>query len=242
MNKHSFHPGRETEHGNILVYILIAAALLAALSYTVANSGRGNVSQLNEDKARLAATELLEYASTLTNGVSQLRLRGVEPRAMCFDSTNWPAEVDYAHDGCVDTYNRVFHPDGAGINLGELPLGVQGAKSRQPRIWNFYGGNAVMGIGSSCENANCTDLVMAARDIRPEICSQLNDLLGISAKGDPIPTNSGLDTTPFRGDFTFYEAIGNESGSQILQAKPAGCFHRVGSPTEYVFYQVILAR
>lgn len=234
---------RSSERGNILFYILIAAGLLAALSYQVASSGRGNTSQLNEDKSRLAATELLEYSNILTNGVSQLRLRGVEPKDLCFDHVDWPRGMDYENSSCADTYNRIFHPDGAGIALNKLPLGTQPSNTQQDGTWNFYGNNMVMGIGSTCETANCTDLIMVARDLRPGICKALNKLLNVGGPQGEPPQQPGFADAPFKGDFSYFQAIGTgSSGTEGLEGRTAGCFENTGSSRENVFYQVLLPR
>ena len=81
-----------SESGNVLFYILIAVALLAALSYTVAQSTRGNVGQLSAERARLYATEIIENANVMSSAVSQLRLRGVDLDELCFDHVSWGAK------------------------------------------------------------------------------------------------------------------------------------------------------
>jgi hypothetical protein len=74
------------ERGNVMFYILIAVALLAALIFAVAQSGRGNIQQVSEEKARLFATEIIQYTGTMANGVAQLRLRGVRDTEISFDN------------------------------------------------------------------------------------------------------------------------------------------------------------
>ena len=63
-----------TQNGNVLFYILIATALIGALSYAIANSTRGNSDQLTAERARLLASEIIEYAGTMEAGVTQLSL------------------------------------------------------------------------------------------------------------------------------------------------------------------------
>ena len=87
-----------SQSGNVLFYILIAVALLAALSYTVAQSTRGNVSQLSAERARLYATEIIENGNVISSAVSQLRLRGVGLDELCFDHPSWGAS-DYDQVG-----------------------------------------------------------------------------------------------------------------------------------------------
>jgi len=57
--------------GNVLFLILIAVALFAALSYAVTSSSRSGTGGVGEDKAKLAASTLLQYAA----GVEQKLLR-----------------------------------------------------------------------------------------------------------------------------------------------------------------------
>ena len=75
-----------SERGNALLYILIAVALIAALSYVVSRGQRGNTSTLTDQQARLAAQEIIDYGNDLANAVQKLRLRGCTDTQVSFEN------------------------------------------------------------------------------------------------------------------------------------------------------------
>lgn len=239
MSKTKTH--RKSERGNVLFYILIAVALLAALSYAVANSSRGNLNQITEEKARLFATEIIEYANIMTNAVAQLRLRGVGANELCFDHDSWPNN-DYNHAGCADDTHKIFHPAGAGLIWTQPPEGAMGASPVPDNLWHIYGDNAVDNVGTTCATADCADLILVVDELNEQTCIQLNELLGVTSEGDPMPTDTNIGETLYDGAFTYSAIIGDEAGGTDIQGKPAGCFQRTAAPAEYTFYKVLQAR
>lgn len=231
-----------SERGNVLFYVLIAVTLLAALSYAVTDSSRGNVQQLSNDKARLYATEIIEYSSSVSAGVGQLRLRGVSAENICFESDTWPAGNDYSHSGCNDNTNRVFHPDGAGINLAFPPAEAMDQSATPDGLWHFYGQNEIENVGSTCGAAGCSDLIMVVDEVMVSVCVQLNDLLGITNPSGVPPTDDNIDTTLFQGSYGYARTIGDEAGSAPLASNTSGCFQKTNAPAEYIYYKVLIVR
>ncbi|MCB9983759.1 MAG: hypothetical protein H6861_08845 [Rhodospirillales bacterium] len=232
---------RQNERGNVLFYILIAVALLIALSLAVANSTRGNVQQLTAERARLYATEIIEFSNIMTNAVAQVRLRGTDLSAMCFDHTSWGAN-DYDHAGCTDDFNKIFHPSGAGLIWSEAPSEAMDATATPDNLWHIYGDNEIENIGSTCGGAGCSDLILVVDELHPVVCQQLNDLLGVTDASTSPPTDSTFGETRYVGSFGYSETIGDEVGGEPLDGKVSGCFQKTNAPAEYVFYKVLVAR
>ncbi len=232
---------RVAERGNVIFYVLIAVVLLAALSFAVAQSGRGNVKEISDNQARLLATELIEYSNTAGAAVSQLRLRGVKDSELCFDDPGWA--IDYDHAGCAaDDANKVFHISGAGVIWNEAVGEAMDSSATPDNLWHFYGDNEIQDVGTTCAAAGCADLLIVVDELSLAVCIKLNDLLGVNNPGAVPPTDLGLGETLYKGSFAYNNTIGDEAGGTDLKAKTAACFQKTGVPAEYIYYKVLIVR
>ena len=232
---------RTDERGSVIFYVLIAVVLLAALSYAVSNSIRGNVQQLSEDRARLYASEILEYANIMANAVAQLRLRGVDDDMLCFDDPNWGAD-DYDHAGCTDNLNKIFHPSGAGLTWTQPPSEAMDSAASPDNIWHIYGDNEIQDVGETCGDSSCADLILVVDELAQQTCIEINELLDITNPGDVPPTDTDMGETRYIGAFGYSETIGDEAGVANFRGRTSACFQRTAAPAEYVFYKVLIAR
>lgn len=232
---------RTGEEGNVLFYILVAIALLAALSYAVSRGSRGNMSGVTDDRAKLLATEIIDYGSTMANAVGQLRLRGVAVSDLCFDDPSWGVN-DYDHSGCTDDFNKIFHPDGAGLTWADAPSEAMDSSASPDNLWHIYGDNEVNLIGTTCGADTCADLILVLDELSQNVCLKINDRLGITNPSDVPPTHSDIGTTRYVGSFGYVETIGSEVGGSGLSGQPAGCFQKTDGAAKYTFYNVLLAQ
>lgn len=225
---------RTSESGNILLYILIAVALLAALSYAVSRSSSGSSNQLNKERAQMAATEILEYATVLGNAASQLRLRGCKPAELSFEGAG-AAYVNAATPG--DNTCKVFHASGGGVKLLPPPVAALVASNT---VWAFSADMEVAGIGSTCGTEGCTDLVAYIPGVKDSVCDAVNDLSSIE---DPTtrPSQNDASYGPFSGAYTYVDTLGDQSGTAKLSGKAAGCFQSVAD-NNFIVYKVLLSR
>lgn len=231
---------RSNERGNVLFYILIAVALIAALSFAVSQNGRNSTKAISEERAKLFASEIIEYANNIGNAVSQLRLRGVDEDELCFDDSRWGAN-DYDHAGCSDNFNRIFNIEGAGITWSEAPAEAMDSTAAPDNLWHIYGDNEIQDIGTTCGAAGCADLVLITDELDEIVCKNLNGLLGVTDKNATPPTDTDIGETRYIGAFSFSQVIGDEAGGASLAGKSAGCFRNT-TDSKYVFYKVLIAR
>lgn len=233
---------RNAERGNVLFYILIAVGLLAALSYAVSSASRGNLSKLKEDKARLLASEIIEYGNTIASGVAQLRLRGVPAGSLCFDDTHWPVSEDYDHAGCTDNANKIFNNEGAGVVFTPPPAEAMLTSAAPDNLWHIYGENEIQEVGQTCGGAGCAELLLVVDELDEQVCLQINDFLNVDNSGGTPPVDTNINVTLFQGSFGYSQTIGDEPGSADLAGKTAGCFRKSAAPAKYTYYKVLLAR
>lgn len=210
------------ERGNVLFIILIGVALFGALSFAVSNmmrggSGTGNI--VSEEKAALYAGEILDYARGVRQAVQDLRIsNGCGESDISFENS---VETGYANGS--NTECQVFHSDG-----GSLQWVSPHADFNDGSEWIFAGTNVVDGVGSSAP-----DLVMILRNINAQICSELNEISGISVLG----SDAGIDFTKFQGSYAATQTL--DSANNIS----GGCLNHDNSGTdEPFFYQVIVTR
>lgn len=244
------------ERGNVLFYILIAVALLAALIFAVAQSGRGNIQQVSEEKARLFATEIIQNTGTMANGVAQLRLRGVRDTEIDFDNP----VVSYPNANCVDNTCKLFHPGGAGLTYSTPDMqwldetaaaatsfGTVGGLIGQ---WYFPYNTCVWQVGTGGDNCHAdtgdvTELMVWLPWVRREVCIQINELLGIPNPSDEPPAIGGtmINTTApkFAGTYP--------TGVHVHVQMPtvtAACVYHSSAPAApglgYFYYKVLIVR
>ncbi|MCB1556790.1 MAG: hypothetical protein KDJ15_05700 [Alphaproteobacteria bacterium] len=223
------------ESGNVIFYILLAVALLGALSFAVAQSDRGSITTITDDKARLYAGDFIAYGDTLAKAVTQMRLRGSSVAALSFAHPD--AHADYGtYDSDPD--NEVFNPAGGAV-IYAAP--EDDALDSAGAVYEFLSDNEIEQVGTTCGAAACADLIAALSGVKKPVCVAINDLLSVdNPSGDP-PTDGGIDTTRFAGSFGYSKTVGDEVSSAALEGKSAGCFYDSGSAA-YVFYQVLLPR
>ena len=231
---------RTSEQGNALFYVLIAVSLLAALSYAVVQSSRGNVAQINTERARLLAAEIIEYSDTMANAVAQLRLRGTDLDLMCFDHVSWGAS-DYDHAGCTDNLNKIYHVSGGGLTWTQAPSDAMDAAATPDNLWHIYGDNEVQDIGTTCAAAGCSDLLLITDELTQDVCIQINRLLGVTNPSSVPPTDTDIGETRYIGAFGYSQTIGDEAGGSVLAGQNAGCFENTTDGV-YLFYKVLTAR
>ncbi len=239
--KTQFIVKRALQKGSALVYILIAVALLAALTYAISESSRGDAEQLSKERAKLLASEIIDYSSLVANGVAQLRLRGVTLAELCFDDDNWGSD-DYEHPGCVFDKNRLFSPQGAGINWTLAPKDAMSTKSLPDNLWAIYADNEVVNVGTTCEEDRCVDLLLMVDELSARVCRQINDLLGVENPGGAPPFDSGYGETTYQGQFSYEQTIGDEPGGEALKGQSSACFRTTAEPSEYAYYTVLIAQ
>ena len=101
------------QRGSAIVWILIMVALFAALTYTMSEGSRTGESQLGDQQAGLAATEILDYGRNIKNAVQQLLINGCSDTEISFEND---VVAGYTNANApTDKSCHVFHPNGGGM-------------------------------------------------------------------------------------------------------------------------------
>ena len=218
----------KNESGNALFYILIAIALLASLSYAVSQSGRSSMKNVGAERAKLMASEIIEYADTMTNAASQLKLRGFTDNQISFENASI---AGYTNANCTDDTCKIFSPSGGGMSYtSPNTLAVSNASEE----WQISGAHNIEGTRTTDG-----DLVIYLNNIRDEVCETINELSDVSPAGDFPQDATALTLTAFTGTYATGDAPNDDDAS--TQSADTACIEMT-TPGTYLFYKVLISR
>lgn len=225
---------RANERGNVLIYILIAVALLGALSFAVAQSGRGNVQQLSAERARLYAAGIVEYADNLSKTVSQLQLRGCAEDELNFANT---IVAGYTNGSAPsDGFCDIFSPSGGGLSWQKIAPEVVDTTNNYLSDYLIFATNQVSGTKS-----NEGDLIFLA-EVNESVCTAINELINVSPADPPATDANGFNLNT---GFKFSGSYSSTAGITAYSSENAACFYSAaGTNTtdRYYFYKILISR
>ncbi len=232
------------EKGSVLIYIFIAIAVLAALTFAVSRGSREGSSTINRERSELLATQILDYTGMIRSTIQTMKIDGLDDGDLCFDSDRW-GNNNYDHASCSDAKNQIFNSSGGGAvfqDPAEDILDSSLSGQSQYGQWHFTGANNVMEVGSDCTpNADCNELLLILPYIKRDVCLALNRKLQI-ANPDTIPVDDAdFDMT---NEYTGSYVDGETINSADLHGKRSGCFQAATTPVDgaYFFFAVLIAR
>lgn len=207
--------------GNVLVYILLAIALLATLTYSITTGERGQQqNQLTTAQTKLLAGNLIKQAVAAEQALYTMTQFGANYDGIKFDV---PGAVGYS----TDVTNQIYHPSGGGLevfNVNEQYFDGIGTNG-----WTFQGN---VNVGWSSTSA--TDLIYSFINVSEDICENLNlRLLGVTT----IPTT----TVNFAN--TLAEGGSDDDFTSVQCPECAGVHSQcISDGTTHAFYTTIGSR
>lgn len=220
---------RKSESGNALWFILLAIALMAALTIAISRSSDTSEQSGDVERARIQASDIMRYGASIRESTDNMRLRGIGESALSFE--NNVAATSYVNANCTGGDCLVFGSAGGGAYYKKPDLSwLDSAHSGSARYgeWEFSGANAVPGVRS----AN-PELLMYIGYLDKSLCTQINAMLDIAG----IPADAdGIAATAWQGAFAASATIDNMDGLE------SGCFEDSTGARAYTFYQVLIKR
>ncbi len=227
--------------GNVLFLILIAVALFAALSYAVTQSSRSSGDGgLDKDKAKLAASDLLQYAVSIEQAVNRMQVVGRVPEHG-LDFSAGSNIKNTANTACTTNYCKVFHPDGGGA-VARLtdekyldttsPMYISSpSNARMPEVRVV----SVPQVGSEAD-----DLILFIPSLKAEICYIINEKMGILPYGTTPPQDIYGDTDLYQGNLTAFPSVTGQIDPAPMAGKRSFCIGHTNTNT--IFIHVLMAR
>lgn len=225
---------RQSERGNVLIFILLAIALLAAITMVLSRSNSASDETGNVERGRVLASQMMRFARAVEAGVQQLKFSDISENDISFENT--VTATDYSNANCTNNRCRVFHINGAGLTLSAAP---PSAISGTGKEWGFTGANAA-GSAADPVGSTANDLVMFLPGVRNFVCREINKLLGVN-NGD-IPTDTdGIVTTAYTGAFSGSNLLDGDPTPFDLGGEASGCFYD-DNASENIFYHTLIKR
>lgn len=246
------------EAGSVIVWILAMVAIFAALNYAISAGSRSGGAKISQEQARLAANDIIQYASTLKNAVQTLQINGCQDTEVSFDQAIISGYSNI--NAPTDQSCHIFKPNGGGLTYQRPDTDwLDSTKS----ALNFYGtlhttsslyvaGLGVDGAGANCAGASddCRELITGIPYIKEDICKAINKKLGTGVDNDGTPyTDTGVSygastNNQFTGSYaTSGDTMGAATPSNYTNMM-AGCIAGDTNPASgsYSFFQVLIVR
>ena len=241
------------ESGNALWFILLAVALITALTITITSSSDQTEQSGDIERARVQASEILNFAKSVEEGVKRMTMRGISENELSFEDTR--LTTDYSHAGCTGDNCLVFGKSGGGVSYSppnSLWLDRSESASARYGEWFFTSDTCVASVvrgGTDCDAdaANNEELLIVMPYIKRDLCTEINYLLtlkdgsGNLLTSPPEQTDAAFDLDAyFQGSFSGDSMIILDDTS-YLTGKKAGCFEdkTLGA---YMFYYTLIGR
>ncbi|QQG37054.1 MAG: hypothetical protein HYS17_04625 [Micavibrio aeruginosavorus] len=218
-------PSRQSrEAGNAIWFVLVAVALLAALTMAMTRSSDTIEQTGNVERLSLQASDLMRYMKGMQTTIEQMQLRGISESDLCFHDSGW-GHGDYNGASCANPANQVFGLQGGGITWRTFDFVTS---------WDIFGSHLVQNL----ETAN-PELIIQAQ-ISGALCRRVNTMLGIANPSDEAPVDDIMNIARFTGSFAAAapdNIIGDDAAGLVEQA--TGC-RKDGA--NYYYYQVLIRR
>lgn len=221
----------QDQSGNMLIIILIAIALLAALTAAIQGSS-GSHESIDSELLIIRASQVRQHAGELERGVYYVMQNGVSENDLRFAHPLAPAAYgDLPSDD--DPTDQVFSKDGGGAHY-KVPSGDINDGSS----WEFFGQTALPNVGS-----DEADLVAVLPNVNEDFCDIINESLGYDERPrDTAVCIKASDSNRF-GDNVQFSDSPNTTEEDSFSITPAkeGCVQCVND-NSYHYFHVLMGR
>lgn len=208
------------QSGNMLFILLVAIALLGALTAILVRSDSTSDDTGSSEQISIATSKLMTTMSSIESAVDMLIARGCSENTISLiydrngdgvvNASDWGVNPNSPADNSC----HVFHPNGAGLTLSnKLNPVLMGTTAYPNKGITFTAANRISGVGVN----GSPELIMQIYDVKDEVCNIINKAAGISG----IP-NNGSNFAPGAGAF-----VGTFSSSgwiSVTGGQKMGCF------------------
>jgi hypothetical protein len=221
---------RHAQTGNAMIYILLALALLGALTFTLTRQAEQGGDDISRDQAELLATDTTSYVGAAKNVVDQMMMTGSNPSAISFVRPN-QASFDIAPH-----IHKVYHPSGGGLTLEAADAKLfTDTGTTPPPGWYMGRFNHVEWTPTTAQ-----DILFVAYGISKSVCEILNKKITGTTTIPALATNPAayfVDasiTAVANADFT-------NTVCPSCVGYPSLCVSNAGG-TQWIYYNIIAGR
>lgn len=214
----------QNESGNAIWFVLVAVALLAALTMAMTRSSDTVEQTGNIERLSLQASDLMRYTKGVQTTIDQMLLRSLSESDLCFHDSGW-GHNDYNGASCANPANQIFGLQGGGLAWRTFDFVTS---------WDIFGSHLVQNLETSAP-----ELIMQAQ-VSGALCRRINTMLGIVNPADEAPVDDIMNIIRFTGSYTAAapdNIIGDDAAE--LDGQATGC-RKDGA--NYYYYQVLIRR
>lgn len=200
-------PHQKARAGNVVVYVLIALALIALLTATLSRQEQDTSENIDADRLALLTTEMLTYTGAAKNVVDQMLMAGTNPADLQFVRPNQPSFDNAPY------YNMVYHPEGGGLSLPAPDAAAFTHTGTNPDA-GWY-----LGMFSNVEWTPSTadDVILAAYGLSEPLCAAINKKL----TGSPVIPE--LDTAGNPAQFFVDDEVSGIANNDFMISDCGDC-------------------
>lgn len=217
-----------SQKGNVLWFILIAIALMAALTLTFTRSNKNSTGDASPEQNKIMALEILNYAKEVENAVKQLQARGCSENEISFEN---PTGTNVNPDTPVDGSCKVYDPAGAGLTWKTPPKGSNDGSA--------YSFTANLNLVGSI-NGGRSELYFYTKGLTDEACLAINKEAGHS--WTTLPESDKFFRTEFTNDYNDSGPGWLSCGGVCSEIYTACMYDTHASMVTNVFYHVLINR
>ena len=222
---------QKSQAGNATIYVLILVALFAALSFTLMRQNDNSESgTLESEKADIIAGQIIAYPFQVKQAIEMMTMTGSEASDLDF------MLPDDANFNTAPNGDKVYHPEGGGLNPARLPAEAIAQISATPPAGWYLGRFNNVEWSPTTEQ----DVVLTAYQISRQICESINYKLTGSTTIPALTSNLNDvlidDETPLHSgaNFDFNVTVCGD-----CENVPALCVSNAPA-TAFAFYSIIL--
>jgi len=224
--------------GNVLFIILIAIALFAALTYSVAGSSRTSSNAIGREKAEVVVSELLSYGASLRSAVARVRME-CKPEQISFQHDIFPTQTVNPNAPTSEKCH-IFSPSGGNMYQKETPTSLE--RLSQP----YYGSILYQSARIPNIGTEKNEVVLALSFYGPrEVCLAFNKLTKNEEYTNDLPevdSRYGLSHRAFGG--VIYSGSNGTITLSDFAGRDAGCLFNTndynGIYPRYVIFMTLL--
>lgn len=181
----------DPQAGSVIILIFIAIALFVAVSFAISKGFRGGGGNITQETAKVAASEILAYGQSVHDGFRAMRVNGVPLEKIDYKTETMTKQdgsaASQTNTACTDDTCRLFKPTGGGVSERFFY-----EYAYTPTWWGatstHVGGLEFSAYDIKDIGTSASEVVMKVLRVRPDICTAVNRLMGIS--GGPYTQDS----------------------------------------------------
>ena len=220
--------------GNVLVYILLAVALLAALSFAISRDGNDTgTTVMDQSAAKLYAAQLIAHSAAAEAALQQMQQWGTNPIFIIDTKPDTPA----IYDDPTNAWRLIYHPQGGGLTIMEETNKHFAFETSFPTSYGWW-----LHTRANVEWTDTTtrDVIYSAANIHKGICEAVNEKL-TGSTAIPLVASSFNFDRHFSPDGAVFSNLLNAECTDCVDTKSL-CIGRVtGAGEYYLFYNIIYA-